>query len=98
MRVNEANAEFLKAEQTKPGRNGTDAGANHLTEPINPVNRGDMAQLSDGDRALAELDNAPTELSPQRIAEIRARVLAGAYNSLDSVDQLARRMLASGDL
>jgi hypothetical protein len=37
-------------------------------------------------------------LDPVRTAEIRERILAGAYNSPDVVAQVARRMLASGDL
>jgi flagellin-specific chaperone FliS len=37
-------------------------------------------------------------LDPVRTAEIRERILAGAYNSPDVVAQVARRMLASGDI
>jgi hypothetical protein len=41
---------------------------------------------------------AAARLSAERAAEIRQRVLEGAYNSLDVIDQVARRMLERGDL
>ena len=39
-----------------------------------------------------------THLDPARLAEIRQRILDGAYDSLETVEQVARRILASGDL
>jgi anti-sigma28 factor (negative regulator of flagellin synthesis) len=39
-----------------------------------------------------------TKLDPAKLAEIRQKILDGAYNSLESVEQVARRILASGDL
>lgn len=51
-------------------------------------------------RALAAGGDAPIRpsLDPVRIARIRARILSGAYASLEVVDALARRLLDSGDL
>lgn len=37
-------------------------------------------------------------LTPERHAEIRRRVLNGAYNGSGVIDEVARRLLASGDL
>lgn len=37
-------------------------------------------------------------LNPERVAELRQKVLNGAYNTLDVVDQVARRILTRGDL
>jgi hypothetical protein len=37
-------------------------------------------------------------VDPERIAELRRKVYEGAYNSLDLVDQVARRILTRGDL
>jgi hypothetical protein len=37
-------------------------------------------------------------LEPDRVAELRNKVLTGAYNTLDVVDQVARRILTRGDL
>jgi negative regulator of flagellin synthesis FlgM len=57
---------------------------------------GDSVQISDAGRARAA--NAASGLDPARAAQIRQRVLDGAYNSLDIVDKVARRVLDSGDL
>lgn len=37
-------------------------------------------------------------LPPERLAELRRRLLDGAYDSLDVIDEVARRILARGDL
>lgn len=62
--------------------------------------RGDRVQISNAGRALAAQSSgeATDSLTPERIAEVRERILSGAYNSLDVVDQVARKMLASGDI
>jgi anti-sigma28 factor (negative regulator of flagellin synthesis) len=38
------------------------------------------------------------DFDPERVAELRTKVLNGAYNTLDVVDQVARRILLRGDL
>lgn len=38
------------------------------------------------------------QLDPERVNELRTKVLTGAYNTLDVVDQVARRILTRGDL
>jgi anti-sigma28 factor (negative regulator of flagellin synthesis) len=60
--------------------------------------RSDKVQISDAGRALAAREGGSTGLSPERAAQIRQRVLDGAYNSLGVVDEVARRILSSGDL
>jgi predicted TIM-barrel enzyme len=60
--------------------------------------RSDKVQISDAGRALAAREGSNTGLSPERAAQIRQRVLDGAYNSLGVVDEVARRILSSGDL
>jgi flagellar biosynthetic protein FliS len=57
-----------------------------------------IVQISDAGRALDARGNKDTQLTPERIAQIRQRVLDGAYNSLAVVDEVARRILGSGDL
>lgn len=56
--------------------------------------RSDSVQISDAGRKLAQRE----ELDPERVAELRQKVLTGAYNTLDVVDQVARRILSRGDL
>jgi negative regulator of flagellin synthesis FlgM len=60
--------------------------------------RNDQVQISDAGRALAARDSSKTSLDPARAAQIRQRVLDGAYNSLSVVDEVANRILKSGDL
>lgn len=65
------------------------------------VDRTDKVQISDAGRALAARETDRTVeagLDPIRASHIRNRVLSGAYDSLDVVDTVARRLLASGDL
>ena len=63
------------------------------------VDRSDKVQISDAGRALAAREgDAPSGLDPARAASIRGRVLSGAYDTLEVVDSVARRLLDSGDL
>lgn len=58
--------------------------------------KSDSVQISDTGRRLnAEVRET---LDPERVAELRQKVLTGAYNTLDVVDQVARRILSRGDL
>lgn len=68
--------------------------------PTIAPDRSDSVQISDAGRALAarESGSEPAALSAERIAELRQRVLDGAYDSLEVVDEVARRILARGDL
>ena len=62
--------------------------------------KSDSVQISDAGRSLSgrleKLDAAAFD--PARVAELRTKVLTGAYNTLDVVDQVARRILSRGDL
>ncbi len=61
----------------------------------------DTVQISDAGRTLATEErgvSASGSLSPERVAELRKRVLEGAYNSTAVVDQVARRILDRGDV
>jgi len=90
------NAQVTKIEGAKPEHaSGKQAGS---AAP----SRGDQVQISDAGRALAaQVDGergVRGELSAERVAEIRQRILEGAYNSVEVVDEVARRMLKSGDI
>ncbi len=63
------------------------------------VDRSDKVQISDAGRALAAREgDATSGLTPARAATIRGRVLSGAYDTLEVVDSVARRLTDSGDL
>jgi anti-sigma28 factor (negative regulator of flagellin synthesis) len=57
----------------------------------------DSVQISDAGRALAS-GGGSGAIDQARAAQIRAQVLAGAYDSLEAVDAIARRLIESGDL
>lgn len=62
--------------------------------------RSDSVSFSDAGRALAggTTRAASGELSAERVEEVRQRLLAGAYNSTQMAEQVARRILESGDI
>lgn len=62
------------------------------------TSRGDSVQISDAARALAGGRAAAGPLTPERTSELRKKVLDGAYNSLNVVDQVAKRILDRGDV
>lgn len=71
-------------------------GAVTESAPVAPAT--DSVQISDAGRARAASANDVSGLDPERVAQIRQNILSGAYNSLDVVDQVAQRILNSGDL
>lgn len=58
--------------------------------------------LRDASRPLTEGEGQQpgsiAELSPQRAAEIRRRILAGAYHTTEMAERVARRILERGDV
>ena len=68
--------------------------------PVPAPAAADWRGVSDAGRALAAqaAGGAQGALTPERVAEVRERILSGAYNSLEVVEQVARKMLASGDI
>ena len=80
-----------------------DNAASDAIRPVHPtpssVDRTDKVSISDAGRALAARDGSETaSLDPARAARIRERVLNGAYDTLEVVDAVARRLLDSGDI
>jgi anti-sigma28 factor (negative regulator of flagellin synthesis) len=62
--------------------------------------KSDSVSFSDAGRSMAarlEQQNQAA-FDPERVAELRTKVLNGAYNTLDVVDQVARRILSRGDI
>jgi anti-sigma28 factor (negative regulator of flagellin synthesis) len=61
--------------------------------------RSDSVQISDAGRSMASraAADASTTFDPERVAQLRTKVLTGAYNTLDVVDQVARRIISRGD-
>ena len=60
--------------------------------------RNDSVQISDAGRALSTGGPSGSgAMSAERVAELRKKVLEGAYNSTQVVDQVAKRILERGD-
>ncbi len=58
----------------------------------------DSVVISDAGRALSAQDSQVSDIDPHQESVIRNRIVDGAYDSLEIVDQVARRILDSGDL
>ncbi len=99
MRINGSMFDPLRPDRATPATNPS---VSRPGEPgggaVAPASvKSDTVQISDAGRSLAgklEQDS----LNPERVAELRTKVLTGAYNTLDVVDQVARRILTRGDL
>lgn len=93
----------IRPETTSQPADVTESGS---VQPIAPgstgADRSDKVQISDAGRALAARDGqgaqGSSSLDPARADQIRGRVLSGAYDTLEVVDAVARRILDSGDL
>ena len=67
--------------------------------PVAPHGRQDSVSISDSGRALAGSDAARSGgITPERVADLRKKVLEGAYNSAHVVDAVAKRLLSTGDV
>ena len=107
MKISGNGADFIRPEQTREIQRSAGEGAARqaATGAAPKAERSDKVEISDVARQLAassngvgEVSGARSELSPERIAAIREKILKGAYNSVEVVDQVARKMLASGDI
>ena len=101
MKIYSSSSEILRSDQARDLQKSASSREKPVAaQPASPVQRSDKVQISDAGRALAaQATSSPRgELTPERIAEVRERIFSGAYNSLDVVDQVARKMLASGDI
>lgn len=103
MKIYNSGSEILRSGYSQGSRGSTETGSRPLApvQPISPTGRpGDRVEISEEGRALAAAGKQGTtgDLSPERVSELRQRVLAGAYNSVQVVDEIARRMLDRGDI
>jgi anti-sigma28 factor (negative regulator of flagellin synthesis) len=104
MKINGNRSEPLRPAPQKPAGavQGTPADA-PKAQPTggvsgNASSRSDSVQISDAGRALATGGTSGSgSLSADRVAELRKKVLEGAYNSTHVVDQVAKRILERGD-
>jgi anti-sigma28 factor (negative regulator of flagellin synthesis) len=60
--------------------------------------REDSVSFSDEARALSSGTSTKAAASPERIDDVRQRVLMGAYNTAEMAGEVAKRILQRGDL
>jgi len=85
-------------QSSQPANAADSDGVRAVAPAPSSVDRSDKVSISDAGRALAARDGDGVSLDPSRAANIRERVLSGAYDTLEVVDAVARRLLDSGDL
>jgi hypothetical protein len=98
----------LSLESPKGSQAATDANANSAVQsvPATPssTDKSDKVQISDAGRALAARANDGSDsvnkssLDPAKADKIRSRILSGAYDTVEVVDAVARRLIATGDV
>lgn len=100
MRINGSIFDPLRPDRATPNGNSS------VTRPAEQGGaatgsvKSDSVQISDAGRSMAGRLEKQDEkaFDPERVAELRTKVLSGAYNTLDVVDQVARRILQRGDI
>lgn len=106
MKINNTGSEILRSTYAPGVRSaGAEAAKPIAVQSSTSAGRAsDRVQISEAGRALAAQASESTdssnraELSPERVAVIRQKILEGAYNSVGVVDEVARRMLERGDI
>lgn len=99
MHVNKITADMIRTEALQ--RTQVAGATQAPVEPVPAARGADAVEISDTGLALASggtTEQAASSLDPQRVDQIRARILSGAYNSLEMADQVARAVIRSGDL
>ena len=105
MRADEMNPESMHSGLAKKVRETCDGTANRASPHQMPaadheVEREipEVSRTSSPRSDVRPEDEAAPNLTPERIMEIRCRILKGAYASVEVVDEVARRMLERGDV
>ena len=105
MRADEMNPEPMRSGLAKKVRETRDGTANRASPKQTPAaDHVVEREITEASRTSAPRpdarpdDEAAPKLGPERIMEIRFRILKGAYASVEVVDEVARRMLERGDV
>lgn len=103
MNVNEIGPESLRPDAAR--RMADAARQENGPRPTAPVDRArpaDQVEISEEGRAMAYgpdgVSEAGESLSPERASELRLRIADGTYDSPEMMEEVARRIVESGDL
>ena len=97
MTINNIGSDSVRHEGSKPterAERGDDQ--QRVVQDIARVERADRIDISLEGRALAAANAAGA--SPERLEQIRERLASGYYDASQVADEVARGVLASGDL
>lgn len=100
MRIDDIRPDSSRADRTRPATPVAGPAPAKAAEPVQR-DAGDQVEISAEARALAALQQAadPAEaLSPERLAELRRWIQAGGHNDAKVIEQVARRLLSSGEV
>ena len=102
MRINESNPDVVRSDTAGRIREEGPGGSEEKARPVAPASRADRVEISEEARALAQQARADeagqVELTPDRIAEIKARIVGHFYDQPEVIADVADRLLDSGDL
>ncbi|MGH7619408.1 MAG: hypothetical protein ACREPM_19495 [Gemmatimonadaceae bacterium] len=102
MQIYPKNSGPIRPDTTQPSQPAVadSDGVGAISPTSSSVDRSYKVSISDAGRALAARDGGTdaASLDPARATQIRDRVLNGAYDTLEVVDAVARRLLHSGDM
>jgi hypothetical protein len=100
MQIYPKDADAVRRDATQSSRAADGDAVGVISATPTSVDRSDRAVTTDAGRASTARRGAPgrAPLDPVRASQIRHLVLSGAYDTLEVVDAVARRLLDSGDL
>lgn len=99
MKVNNGNSGPIRPERPRDvvAPQAAPIGSGRKATPSR-VERLDRVEISDAGRALAATLEPVASEAPDRLAQVRQRVLTGAYNADGIVADVARRIIDRGDV
>ena len=98
MKVNGGNTGPLRPDRPRDPQSVGDARESRGARTPSQMERLDRVEISDAGRARAGRLEPVDRGNSQRLAEIRQRVLRGAYDADTVAGEVARRILDRGDL
>lgn len=89
----------IELDRAKAAEQERKAPAPSVTDGAPSRPKQDTVTFSEAGRALAGGTAAErSSASTERVAEVRQRILAGAYNTAEMAGEVAKRLMARGDL
>ena len=101
MKINPKSPEVVRPESSRPVTGNQPAIVPGKAQPAAARPQKDSVEISNAGRTLAEgaseAGTSSSTLSAERVAGIRRKLLEGAYDSVQVVDEVAKRILSRGD-